>query len=52
MEQSLENRVPVAEQLSEINQVDEAIKTEYALNADGTIEPTQNCSEISENTQA
>ena len=52
MEQSLENQVPVAEQLSEINQVDEAIKTEYALTADGTIEPTASCSEKTENTVA
>jgi len=35
--ENLENKVPVAEQLNEIEQVDEAIKTEYALEPDGTI---------------
>ena len=40
------NRVPVAEQLEEIEKVDEAIQTEYALTADGTIARKN---EISEN---
>ena len=31
------NRVPVAEQLEEIEQVDEAINAEYSLEKDGTI---------------
>lgn len=38
MKQELENQVPVAEQVSEIESVDEAIKTEYLLASDGTIE--------------
>lgn len=33
-----ENQVPVAEQLQEINQVEEAIKAEYNLGPDGSIE--------------
>jgi hypothetical protein len=32
------NEVPVAEQLEEIEQVDEAIETEYSLNPDGSVE--------------
>ncbi len=32
-----ENKVPVAEQLNEIEEVEEKIKTEYALAPDGTI---------------
>ena len=38
MENTLENKVPVAEQVNEIEQVDEAISTEYSLANDGTIE--------------
>lgn len=41
MEQQLENQVPVAEQLNEIEQVDEAIETEYSLSNDGTIEQVE-----------
>lgn len=37
MNQELENQVPVADQLNEIEQVEEKIKTEYALAPDGTI---------------
>lgn len=38
MEKELENQVPVAEQLNEIEQVEEAIQTEYTLGPDGTVE--------------
>jgi len=37
MNQELEGKVPVAEQVKEIESVDEAIQTEYALTPDGTI---------------
>jgi hypothetical protein len=37
MNQELEGKVPVADQVKEIEGVDEAIQTEYALEPDGTI---------------
>lgn len=37
--ENLENKVPVAEQLEEIEQADEAI--EYTLASDGTIAPQE-----------
>jgi tetrahydromethanopterin S-methyltransferase subunit B len=39
MNQELENKVPVAEQVEEMEQVDEAI--EYSLNPDGSIAPEE-----------
>lgn len=41
--ENLENEVPVAEQVAEMDQVDEAIKTEYALTSDGTIVKQGEC---------
>ena len=38
MNQELESKVPVAEQLNEIEKVEEAISAEYSLNSDGTIQ--------------
>ena len=35
--ENLETSVPVAEQVNEINQVEQAIQTEYALDPSGTI---------------
>jgi len=43
MKSELENKVPVAEQVEEIEQVDEAI--EYSLEPDGTIAPQEECTE-------
>lgn len=40
MNQELES-VPVAEQLNEIENVEEAMQTEYTLEPDGTIEKAQ-----------
>lgn len=52
MEQELENKVPVAEQVEEIEQVDEAIKAEYSLDNDGTIEQVEGSIENPEGTGA
>lgn len=38
MNQELEPKVSVAEQVNEIEHVDEAISAEYTLESDGTIE--------------
>ena len=38
MKQELENKIPVAQQVEEIEQVDEAINAEYSLGSDGVIQ--------------
>lgn len=37
MNQELEAKVPVADQVQEIEEIDDAIKAEYTLEPDGTI---------------
>jgi len=46
-----ENKVQVAEQLNEIEQVEEKIKTEYALAPDGTIVKAEELKQNSEGLQ-
>lgn len=41
MNQELENQVPVAEQVAERDNVEDAIETEYTLEPDGTIEKVE-----------
>ena len=48
MNQNLEGKVPVAEEIQEIQNVDEAMQTEYKLASDGTIEKVKNESETAE----
>ena len=38
MEKEFTNEVPVVEQMKEIEQVEDAIKTEYSLGSDGSVE--------------
>ncbi len=41
MNQELESKVPVVEELNEIEKVEDVIKAEYTLTTDGTIESRQ-----------